>query len=391
MPFFGGDGGGAGDYKIEGTNIIGGNDVMPAIIGDFNMGLGNGSLQNAINSSANIAVGNNSLNTQTDALYNVSIGYQSLSEITTGSNNIAIGAYINKPHFSLGVQSDDINSSVLVGHIVASNRDATDPANHVISGSVAIGAQCLGFNATAIRSFIDNVCIGTNSQLNINSDISNSVAIGAYTTAASTGVSVGYLTSSANNAIAIGQSVTSVANQIKIGDASHTSVIIGGIDFSGGPGGGKTVQTAAASGVFVDFTVPANTRQITVIFDNVSTTGTTQFGVQLGDSGGIETTSYSGVSNSNGASNGTFSTGFFAFIFSAGLIAANNYSGSCVINAIDAANTRFNAVSMVYNMSSPQYFYGNGLKTLSNPLTTIRVFVDGGVKTFDGGTISIVY
>lgn len=376
MPFFGG-GGGGGDYKINGTNIEGGTLAIPAIIGDNNMALGNGSLQNAINSDANIAVGNNSLNKQTDALYNVSIGYQSLSEITTGSNNIAIGAYVNKPFFSLGDQSDDINSSVLVGHIVASNRDATDPANHVISGSVAIGAECLGFNATAIRSFIDNVCIGANSQLNINSDISNSVAIGAYTTAASTGVSVGYLTSSANNAIAIGQSVTSVANQIKIGDASHTSVIIGGIDFSGGPGGGSVEGVDAFK-----ITAVSNTSTFSFYGAGVTTVGTLG-SMTLSNTNVFRKVPMTSAASAAGAGSGC---GIYSTqptnMFPSAASLSGGFKFNCVVSIDDASGAIGNAGRTFFGLSE-----NVGALTNSNPSSgfggnnTLGIGSDAGDST----------
>src|SRR5574340_579223 len=58
MPFFGG---GDGDYHIIATNIKGGTNAAPAIIGTNNMALGNNALASALNNDNNIAIGNNAL------------------------------------------------------------------------------------------------------------------------------------------------------------------------------------------------------------------------------------------------------------------------------------------------------------------------------------------
>jgi hypothetical protein len=61
----------------------------------------------------------------------------------------------------------------------------------------------------------------------------------------------------------------------------------------------------SASGTSVDFTgIPSTAKRITVMFSGVSTNGTSIIQVQLGDSGGVETTGYVGGYASNGVSGG---------------------------------------------------------------------------------------
>jgi len=53
---------------------------------------------------------------------------------------------------------------------------------------------------------------------------------------------------------------------------------------------------ASTSNTSIDFTsIPAGVRRITVMFDAVSTSGTSNWLIQLGDSGGIENTGYLSV------------------------------------------------------------------------------------------------
>ena len=55
----------------------------------------------------------------------------------------------------------------------------------------------------------------------------------------------------------------------------------------------RGTAVASTSGTSVDFTsIPSWVRRITIMFDGVSLSGTDQILVQLGDSGGLETTGY---------------------------------------------------------------------------------------------------
>jgi len=67
---------------------------------------------------------------------------------------------------------------------------------------------------------------------------------------------------------------------------------------------------ATVSGTSVDFTgIPSWVKRITVMFIGVSTSGTSNILVQLGDSGGVETTGYVSQANTfNSAPGGTAST-----------------------------------------------------------------------------------
>lgn len=142
-----------------------------------------------------------------------------------------------------------------------------------------------------------------------------------------------------------------------------------------------TVQNST-SGTSIDFTgIPSWVKRITVMFNGVSTNGTSSLQVQLGDSGGIETTGY--VSSSQGT---VFST--TGLIFTPGAVAVNNYSGAMTLTLM-TGNT-WTATSLL-TRDDAATFYGAGVKALSATLDRLRITTFLGVDTFDAGQINILY
>jgi hypothetical protein len=78
------------------------------------------------------------------------------------------------------------------------------------------------------------------------------------------------------------------------------------------PSGGITIGTpVSASGTAVDFTsIPSGTKRITVSFSGVSTNATSLYRIQIGDSGGIETSGYGGASFRPTSTFNIFSSGY---------------------------------------------------------------------------------
>jgi hypothetical protein len=144
---------------------------------------------------------------------------------------------------------------------------------------------------------------------------------------------------------------------------------------------------ASTSGTSIDFTgIPSWAKRITVMFNGVSTSGTSSVIVQLGDSGGIETTGYVG-SGANGANASVaFTTGFPATIL---VLAANTSNGLVTIATLGA--NAWAATSLMGVSAGGNQQYGGGSKTLSDTLTQVRITTVNGTDTFDAGTINILY
>jgi hypothetical protein len=142
-----------------------------------------------------------------------------------------------------------------------------------------------------------------------------------------------------------------------------------------------TVQNST-SGTSIDFTgIPSWVKRITVMFNGVSTNGTSSLQVQLGDSGGVETTGYVSSSQST-----VFST--TGLIFTPGAVAVNNYSGAMTLTLM-TGNT-WTATSLL-TRDDAATFYGAGVKALSATLDRLRITTFLGVDTFDAGQINILY
>ena len=146
---------------------------------------------------------------------------------------------------------------------------------------------------------------------------------------------------------------------------------------------------ASTSGTSIDFTgIPSWVKRITVMFNGVSTSGTSVVQVQLGDSGGFETTSYLGSANTFNAtpSASNYSSGF---VFIEDVAAATIFHGNMTITNI-SGNTWTESHSGGVS-SSAAVTFGGGSKSLSDTLTQIRITTVNGTDTFDAGTINILY
>jgi hypothetical protein len=148
-----------------------------------------------------------------------------------------------------------------------------------------------------------------------------------------------------------------------------------------------TAQTTT-SGINIDFTgIPSGTRRITILLADVSTNGTSNMLIQLGDSGGIETTGYVSACNQfNGSPSASSSTA--GFIIQEAMSAPANASGQVVISNV--SGNLWVASSCLVD-SQPSNAIGAGSKTLSSVLDRVRITTVNGTDTFDAGTINILY
>lgn len=147
---------------------------------------------------------------------------------------------------------------------------------------------------------------------------------------------------------------------------------------------------ASTSGTAIDFTgIPSWTKRVTVMFNGVSTTGTSGFMVQLGDSGGVENSGYSGgaLVQSNifhVVAAGIAVTGdasyFTAATLVSGAVSFSQFSGS---TWVASGNT--------FSSNNSWAWAIGGIKPLSAALDRIRVTTVNGTDTFDAGTINIMY
>lgn len=152
----------------------------------------------------------------------------------------------------------------------------------------------------------------------------------------------------------------------------------------------ETAQ-ATTSGTTIDFTsIPSWAKKITVLFNNVSTNGTSVVQIQLGTSGGIQTTGYNcevytiQAAGTNGLSAST------GHLIQFNGNASDIIRGQTQFTLIDASTGAW--VSTSYN----QYRTGvvsalsSTTKTLSGTLDRVRITTVNGTDTFDAGSINIL-
>lgn len=144
-------------------------------------------------------------------------------------------------------------------------------------------------------------------------------------------------------------------------------------------------KQASTSGTDIDFTgIPAGVKEITIMFNNVSLSGSDHILVQIGDSGGAENTGYSSASGTD-TGNVTSAAGFIIQRASAGTDAY----GMMTLRLMDAATFLWVSSHGVGSNGGAAYA-GGGAKALSAELDRVRI-TRTGTNTFDDGEINISY
>jgi hypothetical protein len=147
----------------------------------------------------------------------------------------------------------------------------------------------------------------------------------------------------------------------------------------------------SSSNTSLDFTgIPSWAKRITVMFNGVSANGSSVIQIQLGDSGGIETTGYLGaggyIQNAGATGCVNFTSGF---AITSSVSAPSVYHGSMTITLLGSnvwvANGAFARSDVAVQN------FGQGSKTLSDTLTQVRITTVNGTDTFDAGTVNILY
>jgi hypothetical protein len=147
---------------------------------------------------------------------------------------------------------------------------------------------------------------------------------------------------------------------------------------------------ASTSGTALDFTgIPSWVKRITVMFDGVSTSGSSNLLLQLGTSGGFQTTGYNATGSGMDSTvvTSAFTTGF-------GIrqgAASNNISGAVTISLLNATTGVWCSSGVVGSSANAVSFLVSGDKTLSGTLDRVRITTVNGTDTFDAGSINILY
>ena len=196
-----------------------------------------------------------------------------------------------------------------------------------------------------------------------------------------------------------GVALLTTTSNIELGHASDTTLarVSAGVVSIEGKNIGITLGTeqVSTSGTAISFTgIPAGVKRIVMLFEGVSTSGTSLLQVQLGDVTSYEATGY--LSNAFGASNSALigaapavhATGF---LVASTIAATYTLHGSMTFHLKDATGFTWVAQGAVTNSTATETYFSSGSKSLTSELTRIQLTTVNGSDTFDAGSINIQY
>lgn len=145
---------------------------------------------------------------------------------------------------------------------------------------------------------------------------------------------------------------------------------------------------ATTSGTSIDFTgIPSWVKRITVSMAGTSTNGTSNLRLQIGPSGGVETSGYLGSS----AIGTTYGLDTGGFSLTAAISAASVSSGVAVLVLLDAATNTWAYQSNLGYSNGAGASYAGGSKAIAGVLSRLRLTTVNGTDTFDAGSVNILY
>jgi len=150
----------------------------------------------------------------------------------------------------------------------------------------------------------------------------------------------------------------------------------------------QSASLSTATGTAFDFTgIPSTVKRVTLIFTSVSLSGTDNYLVQLGTSGGFVTTGYLGGGFVSTGGGGTYASS------SSGFLVATNTASELMSGHFTLTRSAVGSNSWVSSHvtgTSARTATGGGSINLGAALTQVRLTRDG-TNTFDNGAVSIMW
>ena len=352
---------------------------------DNNVGIGNQAGAN--NTTGNlVAVGYQAGYSNTTGTSNTAIGYLSLASNTTAANNTAVG-------YQAGYSGTTSPSNTLFGRNAGYSL-TTSAGGNTLVGVAAGNSLTTGSLNTFVGPCIYASTYGSGDQITTGS---KNTIVGAYNgnqgsldirTASnyivlSDGDGNPRQVFNSSGALGLNGANYGTAGQALISNGSSAVPTWGSTITSG------TVQTST-SGTSIDFTgIPSWVKRITVMFNGVSTNGTSSPIIQVG-SGSITTTAYSSAfGDLNGANSCGVTSSTTGIIFSGRYLsgASSAIYGTLILTTLGSNIWTATGASTSNNIS----YQGGGGVTLSGVLDRVRLTTVNGTDTFDAGSINILY
>jgi hypothetical protein len=294
---------------------------------------------------------------------------------------------------------NDSSGNVTAGANLTVTGTSTLTGNVTASGTLAVtGATTVGGVAViaAAPTATGNIPFSTNGTTwSSTAKIVQGTAVSTATTSftgATSGASTTLTASSVTGTIAVGQVIA--------GTGLTAGTVITALGTGTGGAGTYTISpisTGTVSGtitvVGVDFlSIPSWVKRVTVMFNGVSTSGTSIPIVRLG-SGSVSTTGYLSYASYQGGAGGTGGASTtVGFYIDATENVATVRSGHFVFTLL-SSNTWIGSVVTGFDSGAGYYSSAGGgvSPALSGALDRVRITTVNGTDTFDAGSINILY
>jgi len=143
-------------------------------------------------------------------------------------------------------------------------------------------------------------------------------------------------------------------------------------------------ENTTTGGATLDFTgIPAGVKVVRLILQTVSGSGTSDFIVQIGPSGGVETSGYVGASWSANTTNQNYTDGFGIH---ANHAAGNTYESVVSLFLVDSSNNTWASNGVTGRSDSGGAGVFSGTKTIAGALSIVRLTCQNGSDTIDANS-----
>lgn len=144
---------------------------------------------------------------------------------------------------------------------------------------------------------------------------------------------------------------------------------------------GTEVTTTGGTTLEVITSIASGWRRVTIPIASLSTNGTSNLLVQLGDAGGYETSGYLSRS-ANSAGSGAGSTAGF-IVTAANFVAGSSLSGTIVLTCENSSDFTVTCTAVLADTVANDIYTGAGTKATSQEMTSVRLTMVNGTDTFD--------
>jgi len=320
------------------------------------------------------------LNVLVSQLNNISTTSTSTTSVLIGTGTKNFTVATGKSYFT-GQSLKIANSATayMVGEVISYNSGTGALSVNVVaivgSGTFASWTITLGFNSTIGNEQLNNLYINDLITVTFVPD-SDFVAISD--TSAAGGKAKALIPSATDTVAGLAERLTAAEY---ITGTDTTRFLSAAVARANNSVAG-TLTTLSGTATTIP-NIPAWVKRLTIVGTSVSTDGASPYIIQIGDAGGIETTSYDSAAGQIDGTNATTLTS-----------PTNGYG--ITTGAISAASAvNFVAVLYLVNPATNTWILsggGNGriftgVKSLSAILTQFNITTVGGANTFDGGSI----